>query len=275
MATPSEMLSDEAEVLPGATTLTIDGPQHDHQAMNAFFAEHGYLVLRGTLGSAELRELDAELERVVAEHERLPAIREGFNIERRDRWPDPDTPVFRKIGGMVDHSPAYRGLCFHPRILDALVAVLGPDIDLWRDVVMMKQARIGREKPWHQDGVYWPYRPCRQVSALTALDRMHAGNGGLQVIDGSHRRGALEHHGREMQVTLSPDDQARTAYVELEPGDTLLFHSLLLHGSEPNRSDQPRRVMINSYIDHHLEFIGANKQADRAQAVTRDGTPVD
>jgi len=36
-------------------------------------------------------------------------------------------------------------------------------------------------------------------------------------------------------------------YVEIEPGDALLFHSNLLHRSEANLSDKPRWSIISCY----------------------------
>jgi len=119
---------------------------------------------------------------------------------------------------------------------------------------MMKPARVGREKPWHQDSVYWPWQPMNLVSAMTALDDAGADNGGMQVIPRTHTK-ELQHYGKELQVDIGAL-QDQTAYVPLRRGDTLLFHSLLLHGSEPNRSDQDRRVLIISYKTPDLKYIG-------------------
>jgi len=246
--------ADRIAVPPARKTWTGPDPT-EPAAMAAFFEEHGFLILRGVLDADELQELDGELQRLARDYESLSPVREGFNVEHPSQWPDPDTPVFRKIGGIYDLSEACKRLCHKPRVGTALEPLLGPEIDLYRDVVMMKQAHIGREKPWHQDGPYWSYRPYRLISAMTALDPANAANGGLQVIPGSHKR-EFEHHGSELQVTLSEAQQGNTTYVALEPGDTLLFHCLLLHGSEPNRSDRNRRVIIFSYRDHHLEYIG-------------------
>ena len=125
-------------------------------------------------------------------------MREGFNVEDPRKWPDPQTPVFRKVGGLMDLSDSWRELCIMLARDSILPDILGPQIDLWRDVVMMKQAHVGREKPWHQDGVYWPFRPYNQVSAFCPLDPCTQENGALQVIPGSHVC-AREHFGAEHQ----------------------------------------------------------------------------
>lgn len=246
--------ADEVQVPPAAGQYTGSAPA-DPRARQAAMQRDGFLVLRNLVTPGELGELDSELQRLASSYRELQAVREGFNVERPEKWPDPQSPVFRKIGGIVDHSPAFRRLCLDRRLIEVLQQVMAERIRLWRDVVMMKQARVGREKPWHQDSVYWPWKPYRQVSAFIALDAMTPENGCLQVIPGSHLQ-ALPHHGKESQVALSPEQQAQTLYVPLQAGDVLFFHGLLLHASEPNRSGRHRRVIIYSYMPADLEWTG-------------------
>ena len=245
--------TESVEVKPAAGVWTEPMPQQLEQRI-AFFERQGFLVLPGTLSRAELDELDAELTRIARDHEKLPSIREGFDLEPRqdDRR---SIPTFRKIGGIAELSPAFDRLMRHPKVLEVLHALMGETIELWRDVCMMKPARVGREKPWHQDSSYWPWEPMSLISAMTALDDATPENGCLQVIPGTHHD-VLQHYGKELQVDIDDAMQARTVYVPLKAGDTLLFHSLLLHASEPNRSDRDRRVCIFSYKTPKVEFIG-------------------
>jgi ectoine hydroxylase-related dioxygenase (phytanoyl-CoA dioxygenase family) len=127
----------------------------------------------------------------------------------------------------------------------------------------MKPARVGREKPWHQDSVSWPWVPMELVSAMTALDEAGPENGCLQVIPRTHLD-QRQHYGSELQIDLDEAEQARTRYVPLAAGDTLLFHSLILHASEPNHSGRDRRVCIYSYKSPELDFIG---KGDRPEPI--------
>ncbi len=219
-----------------------------------FFREQGFVILHNVLSSAELDELFAELDRIVENHRSLKSAREGFNPEQKQDAQRKGI-AFRKLGGINDFSEAFARLLRHPNIMNTLHAIMGPTIQLYRDVVMMKPARVGREKPWHQDSVYWPWQPMNLVSAMTALDDSTPENGCLQIIPRSHLK-EVQHLGDELRV--DPDDnlQARTLYAPLKAGDTLLFHSLTLHASEPNLSDQDRRVVINSYKTPDLKYIG-------------------
>ena len=223
-----------------------------------FFQEQGFLIMRSVLGGDELDELDRELHRLAQNHDKVANIREGFDLEP-NQDPTREVPTFRKIGGITDTSDAFRRLCGHPRIVNMLHAIMGDTLELYRDVCMMKAASVGREKPWHQDSSYWPWEPMSLVCAMTALDDATPENGCLQVIPGSHHK-ALQHYGGELMVDLDNEMQSRTCYVPLKPGDTLLFHSLLLHASEPNRSDQDRRVCILAYKTPKVSFIGHGEQ---------------
>lgn len=223
----------------------------------AHFREHGYLLLPGTLSDADLAELDAELNRIADNYQDLPAVREGFSLEPKQD-PNAKRPIFRKVGGISDHSDAFKRLLHHERILSVLHRLVPEDIHLHRDVVMMKPAKVGREKPWHQDSSYWPYQPMDLISAMTALDDATPDNGCLQVIPGTHKK-EVKHYGKELRIDLTPEQQAQTRYVPLRRGDTLLFHSLLLHASEPNHSEHPRRVCIFSYLPSQLTYIRDNE----------------
>ena len=81
-------------------------------------------------------------------------------------------------------------------------------------------------------------------------------NGCLQIVPGSHHE-ALQHYGGELRVDIDDRLQAQTCYVPLKPGDTLMFHSLLLHASEPNHSNEDRRACICSYKTPSVTFASA------------------
>lgn len=249
----ASMKGCESVVKPAAGVWTEPMPA-DKEERVEFFRREGFLVIPGVLNSAELAELDSELNRIAENYKTMRRIREGFDLE-----PKQDSsrklPTFRKIGGISELSPAFDRLMRHTRVMEMLTAVMGPVIELYRDVCMMKPARVGREKPWHQDSVYWPWNPMDLCSAMTALDDAGPENGCLQVIPRTHFT-EVQHYGKELQIDIDDEMQSRTKYVPLKAGDTLLFHSLLLHASEPNVSDQDRRVCIMSYKTPGLKYIG-------------------
>jgi hypothetical protein len=255
-------------VKPAARVWTDPMPQTRDERVE-FFKREGFLILRGVLVQAELDELDREIRRLAENHATTRRIREGFDLEPIQD-PNQKIPTFRKIGGISELSPAFDALMRHPKIMDMLSAVMGPRIELYRDVVMMKPKRVGREKPWHQDSVYWPWNPMDLCSAMTALDEALPENGCLQIIPRTHWK-EIQHYGEELQIDIDEQMQAQTYYVPMQAGDTLLFHSLLLHASEPNFSEQDRRVVIFSYKTPGLKFVGKGEPGQ--SILVHDVTP--
>ena len=245
----------KALVKPGA--MVWSGPMPEERAEQvAFFQREGFFILRGLLNQGEVAELDAEVKRMAREHEKLPRIREGFDLEPQQDATR-NSPTFRKIGGITDMSAAFNRLMRQPRVTSLLADVIGPALSMYRDVVMMKPARVGREKPWHRDSVYFPYKPKNLVSVMTALDAATPENGCLQVVPRSHRiEQEFEHHGGDGILKLEDSLQWQSVYLPLQAGDAVAFHSQLLHASEPNTSQQDRRVAIITYMNPALQYTG-------------------
>ncbi len=92
--------------------------------------------------------------------------------------------------------------------------------------------------------------PENTLSSAVALDDC-AGRGPIKVIPGSHlldppliNPDPAGGDGRVVPGIFDPDDRVR---VDASAGSVMLFHSKLLHDSEPNTSGLPRRVMIYSH----------------------------
>lgn len=142
-------------------------------------------------------------------------------------------------------------LATHPRVLDAVEAVLGPDVVLLASNFFCKypaEERGERFVAWHQDVTYWGLEPPRAITAWIAIDDADVENGCMSVVPGSHRLGVVEHAksgraGNLLSVNQEvPDelvDGARAVSMPLRAGQMSLHDGMLLHGSHPNRS--PRR----------------------------------
>ncbi len=123
--------------------------------------------------------------------------------------------------------------------------------------LMQKEPKVGGAWEWHQDYGYW-YKneflfPDQMMSVMIAITDANKENGCLQVINGSHKMGRIEHGFTGEQVGASQhyvDLALKTMqlmYVELKAGDALFFHSNLLHRSEANLSSNSRWSMISCY----------------------------
>ncbi len=152
--------------------------------------------------------------------------------------------------------------CFsrNPRLVIPAEQLLADEVYHWHTKMMLKEPRVGGAWEWHQDYGYWYHNACLfpdLISAMIAVDQARRENGCLQVLSGSHKMGRLD-HGRTGEQTGADSEHVEAAltrfrleYVEAEPGDTLFFHSNLLHRSDANRSSQPRWSLISCYNARH------------------------
>ena len=140
-------------------------------------------------------------------------------------------------------------LACEPRLLDAVEALIGPDILLWNAFLPAKAPGTSGNFGWHQDATYWPVTPTeRIVSAWVALCDVNQECGAMRMVRGSHRLGAVPHEttydpksmlrrGQRAQVDTT---NASIVEINLEPGQASLHHTLTLHCSGPNESDRWR-----------------------------------
>lgn len=162
------------------------------------------------------------------------------------------------------HSPWFNALIRHPRILDAVEDVIGPDILVWTSTFFIKEPRSPTFAAWHQDGAYFGLEPKQQVCAWVALTDASAEAGCMEMLS---NRGAprLLHHAalglahsinRAGQTIMEPFDEANPVPMALRAGEFSLHHELAVHRSAPNNAAH-RRVGIGlNYIPAHLRVDG-------------------
>src|ERR1700755_892395 len=120
----------------------------------------------------------------------------------------------------------------HPRILDAVEDVIGPNILCWGSSFFIKEPRNPGFVSWHQDSTYWGLDPADIVTAWVALSDSTAANGAMRVIPGSHRLEQVPHRdtfrgenllsrGQEIMVDV---DEQQAVMLELQAGEMSLHH---------------------------------------------------
>ncbi len=167
-------------------------------------------------------------------------------------------------------------------IVNSAEKLLGGEVYHYHSKMIMKDARIGGAWAWHQDYGYWYQNGVLQpllTSASIAVDRATRENGCLQVIEGSHELGRIEHKltgdqaGADLERVAEVLKRFPLIYVEMEPGDVLFFHANLLHRSDQNKSEYPRWSMICCYNaarndpymeSHHPRYTPLTKLPDSA-----------
>jgi ectoine hydroxylase-related dioxygenase (phytanoyl-CoA dioxygenase family) len=170
------------------------------------------------------------------------------------------------------------------RIVKATGLLMGEgEVCHFHSKLMQKEPKVGGAWEWHQDYGYW-YKngflyPNAMISVMVALTEATRENGCLQVLKGSHKMGRFEHlfageqQGADMPFVEEALKVCERVYVELEPGDTLFFHSNLLHMSEANLSDKPRWSLISAYnLSYNVPFREKNTSCITPVKMVTDDT---
>jgi ectoine hydroxylase-related dioxygenase (phytanoyl-CoA dioxygenase family) len=162
----------------------------------------------------------------------------------------------RVIEPVNELSERFNALIDEPRLTQPMQQIVGvDDLALWTAKLNLKPAKEGSGFRWHQDSPYWIH-DCGHVDQLpnvmVLFDDADASNGCLRVIKGSHKNGRLPgcEDGSQLQGffthpgAFSEQDQV---LIEAPAGSAVFFDPHIVHGSQPNHSNSPRRAIIITY----------------------------
>jgi len=158
------------------------------------------------------------------------------------------------------HSPWFNDLIRHPRILDAIEDVIGPDVLVWTSTFFIKEPLSPTFAAWHQDGTYFGLEPKEQVCAWVALTDASAEAGCMESLSsrGAPRQmrhaplGLANSINRAGQTIMEPLDDARPVAMALRAGEFSLHHELAVHRSAPNNASHRRIGIGLNYIPSHV-----------------------
>lgn len=217
-----------------------------HQQMLQY-AEDGYFIAPGLLSEAEVANF--------RDHARSELDRENAGGDVMEKGDKSGNKTLLKLWNTAE-ADKYGYLARDERLVGLAEGLIGEDSYLYSHKMTMKQPREGGAWEWHQDFGYWYNNGCLapdMLSIYIALDKSTQANGCLQVLKASHKLGRLDHVREDGQTIVQAEYMAAAEkrfehlYVEMEPGDALVFHCNLLHRSDSNRSDTYRWGYICSY----------------------------
>ncbi|MEO0860481.1 MAG: phytanoyl-CoA dioxygenase family protein [Pseudomonadota bacterium] len=167
-------------------------------------------------------------------------------------------------------------LCTHPRILDLVEDIIGPNIICWASHFFCKVPGDPKPVPWHQDAIYWHLAPARTATVWLAIDDADQGNGAMRFLPRSHDKGALPVRSAGQDAVLGLETVGANALGApisntLRAGQVSLHADMLVHGSLPNRSNRRRCGLTLRYCPPEVRFTD-EAWADRVEAILCRGT---
>lgn len=162
------------------------------------------------------------------------------------------------------HSPWFNKLIRHPRILDAVEDVIGPNILVWTSTFFIKEPHSPTYAAWHQDGTYFGLTPNEQVCAWVALTDASREAGCMEHVSFQgnprqlrHAALGLAHSINRAGQTITEDfDQSNRVAMALRAGEFSLHHEFAIHTSAPNNANHRRIEIGLNYIPTHVRVDG-------------------
>ena len=251
------------------------------------FRQRGFLLAHGLLGAQDLaplmREYEGVLDNLCAELAAEGALpRDNPNLPFAERYLE----VCRETGQTFaqrfnfvlprnevrEDSPIWLGAAVfraltHPRILDAVESLIGPEIavsPVGNVRIKPPERLIPKESgdrargiigatPWHQDNgvVTEDADETEMITVWFPLTDAPVEAGCLQVLPESHRDGMVRHcpdPAGELGIPQKLLPAEKPTPLPMKPGDVLFLHRRLLHSSLPNTGAKVRWSFDLRYI---------------------------
>jgi len=246
--------------------------------------EDGFFVRKSVFAPREIEAMRLAGEQVVARAERASRCGRDYRVDGNRYVDAPEATIqyehneaaatIRVIEPFHHLHEVFDRLIDDPRIVDPMCGVIGSDgVAIWTDKINLKRPLEGSAFRWHQDSPYWTHA-CGHVdllpNVLVSLDDADEENGCFRVIRGSHRKGCLP--GIQDGTTLgglftdpAHFDESDQVPAVVPAGSLVFFSPHCVHGSQPNRSQRPRRAMVLTYqpAGHRMFKLDATRDAGR------------
>jgi phytanoyl-CoA hydroxylase len=250
------------------------------------FREHGFLVVRGLVSPEEIAELRQHTEDLM--QGRLPEQQARYMSERdtnRDGGvtcqgleappahlsPIEKAQYFLRIHMLHRQLELHERYMLHPRVLDVLQILIGPDVLAMQTMLFLKPpGKPGQG--WHQDSYYIPTHPDSLIGAWIAVDDCDETNGAMWFARGSQVEpiyppksgygfgdkgiGDIAYVDGVSNPNDDENDLSRIAdrypqvLVPAKAGDVVFFGGHVLHRSKKNFTlDRFRRAFVSHYCN--------------------------
>ena len=230
--------------------------QPDRAEWRRAFEDTGYLVVEDAVDGETLNALRNEIERIeraVAadalddnlkrfisfDRDRARAFKSVAQGEARDR------DAISNIMELPLFAPIFKDLILYPRIADVLETLFASsEFSFYNLKCICKMPGNGTAFQWHRDLPYLQHTSPNLITCMICLDAMTPENGATVVCPGTHRIAHADVSPADVDIAESAVPHPRVT-VECAAGSAVLFHTNIVHGGGPNRSDGPRRNVIS------------------------------
>jgi ectoine hydroxylase len=208
------------------------------------YQEQGFLVLENQVPKNILSQIDTEIAQF---YDRAATLSESDDVIDLETTHSPSETRIRRIKFPHLNLPSCADLMRQHCILDPVRDLIGPNLRLHTSKLNFKSAGYGAAVEWHQDWAFYPHTNDDILAVGVLLDDMTLDNGALLMLPGTQHGPIYDHHvNGEFVGAIRPDRLILDAAVPViaPAGSISLHHVRMVHGSDMNRSNHDRRLLL-------------------------------
>lgn len=235
------------------------------------YERDGAAVLRSAISGGWIDRLSREIDLLMSDE------RHGRNMGKEGEG------RFHGDSFLWLRSPVMQAFLRGGRLAEVAAAVMGSgQVRFFMDQLLVKEPGALKRTPWHQDLLYWPLSGEQILSIWIPLDAATPETGVVTYVKGSHRWGGFlesgpfaddDADGRSMAEARSDaadmDTEPQNSLADIrqrphlysflswnvQPGDVILHHPMVVHGAPGNMSaNQRRRAWATRWLGEDVRW---------------------
>ena len=219
------------------------------------YNKKGFTIARGLFSKNEIKKLILELN-IIKQKVKRKKNNQFFHMTKDGKINTiHNIQRYHKKGPIID-IPKNKNL---KRIISKLLN----DKPIVRNIeFFLKPKKTGMPSPFHQDNFYWNIISAKALNVWIACSKANKKNGGVCYLESSHFLGTLNHEsstskGSSQKITNKILNKLlfKKKFPNLNPGDCIIHHPEVIHGSKKNTSDIDRVGFV-------VSFQGKNSKVD-------------
>ena len=214
------------------------------------FEENGYVILKDVATAEQAETLKQRVVDLMEGRVRYDGMFFQSESNRAVTTYSGPSDDYRKIKDL-EYDPLFLEFMQNATFRQIAERYIGPNVSSMRAMVMNKPPLCPARVPFHQDiSDAWQMSGPSVLTSWTALDEATIANGCLAVVPRSHRLGKVgQGHEVDDAALEAIVREAPLDYIELRPGQSVVFFNTLIHGSGPNTVPRSRIAFTLCLMD--------------------------
>lgn len=231
------------------------------------YEKNGFVVVKGLISPEKLDKYKKRFQEICANKVNVPYMTVMKDVTIAKSEFIEGEKAITKIQDFTQDDELFEYCCL-PEIIENVKSITGNNVMAMHTMLINKPPDSGSltsRHPLHQDLYYFPFRPENKiVCAWTAMEKINRENGCLVVLPGSHKGEFLKHSYPDWKGGVNKMyygiqnfdfEKNKLVHLEMEKGDTVFFHPILIHGSGTNKTKGFRKAISCHYAASECDYI--------------------